>query len=101
MRWIYQKAKKAAKQADGNGSEKKRKREQLATESPRSSSATPPPAKKSNISSAAASAVMGKVAQELAEKQKNTEMSKAIKSIYEKKEVKGNYLTMGTFNRYA
>lgn len=44
---------------------------------------------------------MGKVAQELAEKQKNTEMSKAIKSIYEKKEVKGNYLTMGTFNRYA
>ncbi|CDH49891.1 upf0549 protein c20orf43 homolog isoform 1 [Lichtheimia corymbifera JMRC:FSU:9682] len=96
------KAKKAAKQADGNGTEKKRKREQLASESPRSSSAsTPPPAKKSNISSAAATAVMGKVAQELAEKQKNTEMSKAIKSIYEKKEVKGNYLTMGTFNRYA
>ena len=44
---------------------------------------------------------MGKVAQELAEKEKGKEMSKAVKSIYAKKEDKGNYLTMGTFNRYA
>lgn len=43
---------------------------------------------------------MNKVAQDLAEKQKK-KVSEAVKSIYAKKEVKGNYLTMGTFNRYA
>ncbi|KAI8147547.1 Rtf2 RING-finger-domain-containing protein [Fennellomyces sp. T-0311] len=90
-------AKKAAKQDGSGDKEKKRKRDNVSP--PQSSLA--PPAKKSNISSSAAAAVMGKVAQELAEKEKNKEMSQAVKSIYAKKEVKGNYLTMGTFNRYA
>ncbi|KAI9470408.1 Rtf2 RING-finger-domain-containing protein [Zychaea mexicana] len=92
------KAKKAAKQEGGSDKEKKRKRDKT---SPPQQSSLAPPAKKSNISSSAAAAVMGKVAQELAEKEKNKEVSQAVKSIYAKKEVKGNYLTMGTFNRYA
>ncbi|KAG2224147.1 hypothetical protein INT45_000162 [Circinella minor] len=92
------KAKKAAKQNGGEVIEKEKKRKR---DSPPQSNLVTPPAKKSNISSSAAAAVMGKVAQELAEKEKGKEMSKAVKSIYAKKEVKGNYLTMGTFNRYA
>ncbi|KAI9312818.1 Rtf2 RING-finger-domain-containing protein [Dichotomocladium elegans] len=95
------KAKKSMRQEHGESAKADNKRKREAVEGARVSATPPPPQKKSNITSSAAAAVMGKVAQELAAKQKNTEMSKAIKSIYEKKEVKGNYLTMGTFNRYA
>lgn len=93
------KAKKAAKKGDkGEETEKKRKRD-TAESSPR---LTPPPQKKPHVSSSSAAvAVMGKVAQELAENEKNVPASEALKSIFAKKEVKGNYLTMGTFNRYA
>ncbi|CAO3633842.1 unnamed protein product [Cunninghamella echinulata] len=56
-------------------------------------------------SSTAASIVMDKVNKELAEKEKNKKVSSAIKSLYSDKnqpsKVKGNYLTMGTFNRYC
>ncbi|CAO3648302.1 unnamed protein product [Cunninghamella blakesleeana] len=56
-------------------------------------------------SSTAASIVMDKVKKELAEKEKNKKESSAIKSLYADKnqptKVKGNYLTMGTFNRYC
>ncbi|KAI8084476.1 Rtf2 RING-finger-domain-containing protein [Halteromyces radiatus] len=59
-----------------------------------------------NIStSVAASAVMDKVSKELAERQKTKAVSSAIQSLYTKKDgtskIKGNYLTMGTFNRYS
>ncbi|KAI8328430.1 Rtf2 RING-finger-domain-containing protein [Chlamydoabsidia padenii] len=62
--------------------------------------------KNNNISSTvAASAVMDKVSKELAERQKNKPVSNAIQSLYTNKDgsskVKGNYLTMGTFNRYS
>ncbi|KAG0165998.1 hypothetical protein DFQ28_007977 [Apophysomyces sp. BC1034] len=85
------KAKKAAKSSERKSGEK-RKRE---VESPEKVNN-----KKPNLSSSAATVVMSKVAQELAEKQKK-QVSAAVKSIYAKKDIKGNYLTMGTFNRYA
>lgn len=96
------KAKKAAKKGEKTEeTEKKRKRDTAESSSP-SPLSTPPPQKKPHVSSSSAAvAVMGKVAQELAENEKNAPASEALKSIFAKKEVKGNYLTMGTFNRYA
>lgn len=90
------KAKKAENKKNGIVSEKKRKRDD-------SNSPDKPTNKKvSSIQSSAAAAVMGKVAQELAEKKKNTPLSSAVKSIYGSKDKKetGNFLTKGTFNRY-
>lgn len=56
-------------------------------------------------STVAASAVMDKVSKELAERQKTKPVSSAIQSLYTNRDgsskVKGNYLTMGTFNRYS
>ncbi|RUO96966.1 Rtf2 RING-finger-domain-containing protein [Jimgerdemannia flammicorona] len=48
-------------------------------------------------------AIVDRVTQELAEKQKKKEVSSAIKSIYKKgdENSRGNYLTKGTFTRYA
>ncbi|KAI8371719.1 Rtf2 RING-finger-domain-containing protein [Radiomyces spectabilis] len=100
------KAKKAAKAAmpesDTSGAvsppkDKKRKHHSESPEGP----GTPKKLNTSGISSSSAAVVMSKVAQELAEKHKKQELSSAVKSIYAKKDVKGNYLTMGTFNRYA
>lgn len=90
------KAKKAENKKNGIVSEKKRKRND-------SNSPDKPANKKvSSIQSSAAAAVMGKVAQELAEKKNNTSLSNAVKSIYGSKDKKetGNFLTKGTFNRY-
>ncbi|KAI8647458.1 Rtf2 RING-finger-domain-containing protein [Parasitella parasitica] len=91
---MERKAKKAESKKNGVASEKKRKRE--------SDSSEKPAKKASSIQSSAAAAVMGKVAQDLAEKKKNTPLSSAIQSIYGTKDKKetGNYLTKGTFNRY-
>lgn len=88
------KAKKAENKKNGGTQEKKRKRE--------SDTSDIPIKKTSSIQSSAAAAVMGKVAQELAEKQKKNTLSSAVKSIYGSKEQKenGNYLTKGTFTRY-
>ncbi|ORY94513.1 Rtf2 RING-finger-domain-containing protein [Syncephalastrum racemosum] len=94
------KAKKAAAKEAGVPIEKKRKREADKSVSP--PIPTGSPAQKKLQMNSTAAAVMGKVSQELAEKEKNKkEASSAIKSIYAKKDIKGNYLTMGTFNRYA
>jgi len=89
------KAKKAENKKNGVVSEKKRKRDD-------SNSPDKPAKKASSIQSSAAAAVMGKVAQDLAEKKKNAPLSSAVKSIYGSKDKKetGNYLTKGTFNRY-
>ncbi|KAI8974734.1 Rtf2 RING-finger-domain-containing protein [Pilobolus umbonatus] len=61
-----------------------------------------PNKKIASISSSAATAVMNKVALELANKQNSKPVSDAIKSIYGSKDhkEKGNFLTKGTFNRY-
>lgn len=86
---------KAEKKAKKGTSEKKRKRD--------ASSEEKPVKKVNTIHSSAASAVMNKVAQELAEKEKMKQMSSAVKSIYgskDKNNVNGNYLTKGTFTRY-
>lgn len=94
------KAKKAAAKEAGVPTEKKRKRDIDESLSSPVQKGLPAPKKMAMNSTAAA--VMGKVSQELAEKEKNKkEASSAIKSIYAKKDIKGNYLTMGTFNRYA
>lgn len=87
------KAKKAEDKKNGITTEKKRKRSNSPDKSVK---------KVSSIQSSAAAAVMDKVAQELAEKKKNTPVSSAVKSIYGDKNKKetGNYLTKGTFNRY-
>ncbi|GAA5811734.1 hypothetical protein MFLAVUS_005176 [Mucor flavus] len=87
------KSKKAEDKKNGITSEKKRKR---------SNSPDKAVKKVSTIQSSAAAAVMDKVAQELAEKQKNNPLSSVVKSIYGDKNKKdtGNYLTKGTFNRY-
>ncbi|KAI8882321.1 DUF602-domain-containing protein [Backusella circina FSU 941] len=88
------KAKKAAKGV--NGESNKRKRDQSASDKPAKKATT--------ISSSAAAAVMDKVAQDLKEKKKP--LSSTIQSIYNNSNdknnpsSKGNYLTMGTFNRY-
>ncbi|CAO3644386.1 unnamed protein product [Mucor hiemalis] len=88
------KAKKAENKKNGGTQDKKRKRESELSDMPIK--------KTSSIQSSAAAAVMGKVAQELAEKQKKNTMSSAVKSIYGSKDQKenGNYLTKGTFTRY-
>ncbi|KAF7728514.1 Protein RTF2 [Apophysomyces ossiformis] len=89
------KAEKKAKKAGKSSAQKSGEKRKRDVESVEKSNH-----KKPNISSSAAAVVMGKVAQELAAKQKK-EVSAAVKSIYAKKDIKGNYLTMGTFNRYA
>ncbi|KAI7907413.1 Rtf2 RING-finger-domain-containing protein [Cokeromyces recurvatus] len=92
------KAERKAKKAK-NGDKKRKKKDSpdITTETPKKKLAT------ANIQSSAAVAVLDKVAQELAEKQKNSpNLSKAVKSIYGSKDKKdnGNYLTKGTFTRY-
>lgn len=90
------KAEKKAKKAKNGNGEKKRKRDNASNDEK--------PVKKVNaIHSSAANAVMDKVAQELAEKEKNKNLSSAVKSIYGSKDnnkSNGNYLTKGTFTRY-
>ncbi|KAI8327135.1 Rtf2 RING-finger-domain-containing protein [Choanephora cucurbitarum] len=91
---LEEKKAKARAEKKSKSSKKKRKREDVDAE--RS-------VKKTVIHSSAASAVMDKVAQDLADKNKKTQMSSAVKSIFsssEKKEANGNYLTKGTFTRY-
>lgn len=88
------KSKKAEDKKNGVvSSEKKRKRSNSPDRSVK---------KASSIQSSAAAAVMDKVAQELAEKNKKNPLSSVVKSIYGDKNKKetGNYLTKGTFNRY-
>ncbi|KAI9473651.1 MAG: Rtf2 RING-finger-domain-containing protein [Benjaminiella poitrasii] len=94
------KAERKAKKAK-NGGDKKRKKH----DSPETTTPSPPKKKSAiaNIQSSAAVAVLDKVAQDLAEKEKNSvSLSKAVKSIYGSKDKKenGNYLTKGTFTRY-
>ncbi|KAL0088434.1 Rtf2 RING-finger-domain-containing protein [Phycomyces blakesleeanus] len=90
------KAKKAARLAnmpEGEVVQKKRKRDHSPIKAPLP--------KKILSGSSTTTAVMNKVAQELAEREKKKPVSDAVKSIYADKGIKGNYLTMGTFNRYA
>ncbi|KAI8378477.1 Rtf2 RING-finger-domain-containing protein [Blakeslea trispora] len=96
MRKKLEEKKAKAKLEKKSKSKKKRKREDSPEKSIKKTVS-------SVRSSAAAAAVMDKVAQDLAEKNKNTHMSNAVKSIFsssEKKEPNGNYLTKGTFTRY-
>lgn len=96
--------KKAAAAANKKGSSKKRKQrsDEDGKDKKKKIGKVDRPAP---TSTTAASAVMDKVAKELAERQKNKPVSSAIQSLYTNKDgsskIKGNYLTMGTFNRYS
>ncbi|CAO3596980.1 unnamed protein product [Absidia cylindrospora] len=86
------KKRKHGEDADDKKKNKKKQNKVLADRPPSSSTT-------------AASAVMDKVAKELAERQRTKPVSSAIQSLYTNKDgsskIKGNYLTMGTFNRYS
>ncbi|KAI8982399.1 Rtf2 RING-finger-domain-containing protein [Mycotypha africana] len=102
------KAKAEKKAAKKNGeSSKKRKRQHDTDDKATAAAAGLLSSKKiakPTIQSSAATAVLDKVAQDLAAKKKSTILSSAVKSIYgsgkDKKEPAGNYLTKGTFTRY-